>query len=64
VIRGKVIRREEGRIIMGDKTGKAQDIVNKKKTTCARGIGKSKEERNTELALKLLRGYYQIYIKK
>ena len=50
---------KEDRMIMGDKKDIAQNIVKRKKTICPEGIGRSKEEKNTELALKLLRGYYQ-----
>jgi hypothetical protein len=33
----------------------------RKKTTCPEGLLKSEAEKNTELVLKLLRGYYQMY---
>ncbi|MBZ9621433.1 hypothetical protein G9F71_000815 [Clostridium sp. FP2] len=33
----------------------------RKKTTCPNGLLKSQEEKDTELVLRLLRGYYQIY---
>lgn len=50
-------------MFMGDKTDKIQNMVNMKKTTCPKVGFKSDEEKNTELVLKLLRGYYQIYIR-
>lgn len=33
----------------------------RKKTTCPKNVLKSKAQKNTELALKLLRAYSQIY---
>ncbi|UZW12845.1 hypothetical protein OSC52_13405 [Clostridium pasteurianum] len=56
-------RNKENRMVMGDKTDKTQNIVNRKKTTCPKVGFKADEEKNTELVLKLLRGYYQVYVK-
>lgn len=33
----------------------------RKKTTCPKGIFKSEAQKNSELVLKLMKGYYQIY---
>lgn len=35
--------------------------VKRKKTTCSKGIFKSEAQKNSELVLKFMRGYYQIY---
>ncbi|WBL47743.1 hypothetical protein LOR37_03370 [Clostridium estertheticum] len=52
-----------GRLIMKNIRDKDNiEIVQKrKKTTCPIGLLKSQEQINSELCLKLLRGYYQCY---